>query len=83
MAKLGVHAVQEHSQGSVAPPLAAGFTLAADGDVAGALLFAAVVEVAGFGCIQTRVAVFLSIRTLKTFGCNCEHPLKRDTYKAH
>lgn len=72
MAELSGHAVQEHSQGFVAALLAArfplvGVLLAAGSDVGGALLLAAVVEVAGFGRIKTVVAVSLGIGTVETF----------------
>lgn len=79
MAVLSGHTVKEHPQRFVAALLATGFTLvgvllAAGGDVGGALLLAAVVEVAGFGRIKTGVAVSLGVRTVETFWCYCVHP---------
>lgn len=51
-----------------------GVLLAAGGDVGRALLLAAAVEVAGFGRVQARVAVFLWVRTVEDFGSRCEYP---------
>ena len=72
MAELSGHAVQEQPQGFVAALLAARFTLvgvlfAAGSDVGGALPLAAAVEVAGFGRVQTGVAVSLGVGTVETF----------------
>ena len=87
VAVLSGHTVQEHPQGFVAALFATGFTLvgillAAGYDVAGALLLAAVVEVAGFGCIKTGVAVLLGLRAVETFWCYCEHSCKW-THRGH
>lgn len=79
VAELGWDAVQEEPQCFVATPLAArvalvGVLLAAGGNVGRALLLAAAVKVAGFGRVQTWVAVFLRVRTVEGFGSRCEHP---------
>lgn len=79
VAELGWDAVQEEPQCFVATLLAArvalvGVLLAAGGNVGRALLLAAAVEVAGFGRVQARVAVFLWVRTVEGFGSRCEHP---------
>lgn len=59
--------------------LAARFTFVgvlfdADGDEGGTLPFAAAIEIAGFDCIKTRIAVFLWIKTVEPFWSHCEHP---------
>lgn len=79
VAELGRDAVQEEPQGFVATLLAAsvalvGVLLAAGGNVGRALPLAAAVEVAGFGRVQARVAVFLWVRTVEGFGSRCEYP---------
>lgn len=79
VAELGRDAVQEEPQSFVAPLLAARFALvgvllAAGGNVGRALLLAAAVEVAGLGCVQAGVAVFLWVRTVEGFGRCCENP---------
>lgn len=79
VAKLSGHTVQEQPQRFVAALLAAGFTLigvllAAGSDVGRALSLAAAVEVAGFGRVETGVAVSLSVETVETFWGHCEHP---------
>lgn len=79
VAELGRDAVEEEPQCFVATLLAArvalvGVLLVAGGNVGRALLLAAAVEVAGFGGVQARVAVFLRVRTLERFGSCREHP---------
>lgn len=89
--ELGGHAVQEHPQRFVAAFLAAGVALvgvlfAASGNVGGALLLAAVVEVAGLGCVQTGVAVSLCVGTVEAFWSDCEHPwqwIRRETTQSY
>lgn len=71
--ELGRDTVQKEPQCFVATLLAASVTLvgalpAAGGDVGRALPLAAAVEVAGFGRVQARVAVYLWVRTVEGFG---------------
>lgn len=79
VAVLWGHPVQELSQSLVAAlPVACfplvGVSLAAGGNVSRALFLAGAVEVAGFGGIQTGVAVFVSVGTLEAFWGHSVHP---------
>lgn len=79
MAELRGYTVQEQPQCFVATLLAACFTLvgvllAAGSNVGKPLPLAAAVEVAGFGSIETGVAVSLGVETMETFWGHCEHP---------
>lgn len=79
MAELRRHAVQEQPQRFVAALLAAcialvGVLLAAGSNVRRTLPLAAAIEVASFGRVEARVAVFLWVWTVESFGSHCEHP---------
>lgn len=79
VAELGRHAIQERPERFMAALPAAGFTpvgilFDADGDEGGTLPLTAAVEIAGFDCIQTGVAVLLWVETVEPFWCHCEHP---------